>query len=553
MPTATKKGRLDGIESLAPHQFADIANRALVRTLLADYLPKSTTKSAGLRLGAFVRAAWRIIEPGTELSWNWHMDDICDHLEAITYGYLRRYEDYEPRAGYPALDEAIYQQLRNLLINVPPRSSKSTIISVMWPAWAWGEVEPALRFLYSSYSMGLATDHSVYTRTVIESDWYQKRYAAKYQLRDDANEKRVFANDKGGKRQAVSVGSQTTGLGGDFLVADDPHNAIEAESDVGRMGVERWYRQAFSTRLNNPKRGAKVIVMQRLHVDDLSGILMRQDVPARWERLVYRQEYEPSTDESGEVVAPYRTCLGYADRRTETGALLWEARFSADVLRAAQIELGSYGYAGQHQQRPTPLGGGMLKLSWWQYYRRAPNIHKYGIFIDTAYTEDERNDYSVLGLAGITNRMEIYMFDVWRERMEMPELVKAVHLFWRKWYKRAPGAQIVIEEKASGKSLVQLLRRGGFDQQGKPLPRLPAVGYKLPHGQDKVARAIVASPYLEAGQIYLPENAAWAGDFVRELAEFPAAPHDDQVDMWSMMVSYLMASMGKRLYANSGS
>lgn len=552
-------------DGLSPEQRERAKQRALLRAKLEPRLGirrnKSKVKYPPLRLDDFVREAWSIIEPGTELSWNWHMSDICDHLEAIAYGVLKRYDDYQPRDGKPALTEAIYKQIKSLLINMPPRSTKSIIISVMWPAWAFGEVDAGLRFLYSSYSQGLSWEHSRLCRTIIESEWYQSRYGERVKLKGDDNTAGRFSTTRGGKREAISTKSATTGKGGDILVADDPHNVIEGESLAERATVTRWFGQAFSTRLNNPAHGAKVVVMQRIHTDDLSGVLLQPG--STWERLIYRQEYEPERAEDGGILPPHMTALGYQDRRSEPDELLWPERFTPEVVANAKIELGEYGYAGQHQQRPSPAEGGMFKRGWWQRYSlqafRAIKFRRLAIFADTAQKAEERHDYSVFLLAGLDALNDYYLLDLLRVRVEYPELLTTAVDFWRKQsaiYGRA--LPIVIEDKGSGISLIQSLKRGevGRDpsipdytiRMAERRIKAPAIGFGADRKDlasflrlDKATRALSVSPLVQASRVWVPEEAPWANDFFAETDVFPNGVHDDQVDVLVMALKWLSA------------
>lgn len=525
----------------------------------------ATQTLAPLRLRQFVRDFWPVLEPGTPISWNWHMDHICDHLEAITYGVLGRFADFPHDADKPALTPATYAAIRDLVINVPPRSTKSIIISVMWPAWAWAEVDPVLRWLFSSYSLDLSLDHSRLCRDVIKSEPYQQRYGSRYQLRDDHDTASDFANALGGRRQAVSVGSATTGKGGDILVADDPHNVIEGESEADRKKVKRWYGQAFSTRRNDPATGARVVVMQRIHQDDLSGNLLDAK-DSRWERLIYRQEYEPEKDAEGGIAPKRTTALGYADARSTAGELLWPERFTPAVVADAKVTLGDYGYAGQHQQRPAPLAGGIFHREWWQRYSlaqgRAIQFRRFGIFVDTAQKTQASNDYSVFLFAGIDALQDYYLLDLWRAKVEAPELLIAAYDFWLKCTKRVGNAlPLLIEDKGSGTGLIQTLRRGdvgrdpGVKEYSRQLallrPKIPALPF---HGDgrsnqshelkrwmsfDKITRAQHASPIVQAGRVWIPLEAEWASDFISECADFPNGLHDDQVDTLAMAIKWL--------------
>ena len=238
---------------------AEARSRSVYRQRTED------TAQAEAHLGDFIRQAWHVLEPATPYIHGWHIDAMCEHLEAVTRGWIR-----------------------NLLINVPPRHMKSLAVSVFWPCWEWTQ-HPERRWLYASYAQSLSIRDSLKCRRLIESDWYQAHWGQVFQLRGDQNQKMRWENDKTGYRLASSVGGSLTGEGGDRLVADDPHNIQQRESDTIREGVLQWWDEVMSTRLNDPKTGAKVLVMQRLHERDLSGHVLEQ---GGWEHLCLPAEYE---------------------------------------------------------------------------------------------------------------------------------------------------------------------------------------------------------------------------------------------------------------------
>ena len=209
-------------------------------------------RDASRSLDDFTKAAWHVIEPGTPYVDGWHLTAISEHLEAINKGHIR-----------------------NLLINIPPRHMKSIQVAVMWPVFTWIN-RPDFRWLFASYAGSLSVRDSLKCRRLIESPWFQDLWGDRFQLTGDQNAKTFFENDHSGYRFATSVGASTTGHGGDCIVVDDPHNALEANSDAMRESTLEWWDQAMSTRLNNPKTGAKVVVMQRLHEKDLSGHILSQ-------------------------------------------------------------------------------------------------------------------------------------------------------------------------------------------------------------------------------------------------------------------------------------
>src|SRR5277367_980518 len=266
-------------------------------------------------LREFVRQGWHVVEPATAFVPSWHIDAICDHLEAVTRG-----------------------DIRNLLINVPPRHMKSLLVSVFWPAWEWTRY-PERRWLYSSYAATLTIRDSVKCRRLIESPWYRSRWGHVFSLTGDQNAKTRFDNNRSGYRLSTSVDGAVTGEGGDRIVCDDPHKVDEGDSDTSRKGVLEWWDVAMSTRVNDPKTSAKVVVMQRCHQRDLSGHLLEQ---GGWEHRCLPAEYE----------GPGRiTSIGFVDPRTEHGELLWQVRFGPMEIEDSKRSLGSYAAAGQLQQR----------------------------------------------------------------------------------------------------------------------------------------------------------------------------------------------------------
>src|SRR6266481_4002644 len=265
----------------------------LSRPSLADEI---AVEQAKRRLREFVRQAWPVVEPATRFIPGWHLDAICEHLEAVTQGHIR-----------------------NLLINIPPRHMKSLDVAVFWPAWEWIRC-PERRWLFSSYALSLSIRDSVKCRRLIQSAWYQSRWCDRFALTGDQNAKERFENDQTGYRLATSVGGAATGEGGDRVIVDDPHNVKEAESDTVRKGVIDWWDHVMSSRLNDPKSGAKVIIMQRVHEKDLSGHVLEQ---GGYEHLCLPAEYEGNKRS---------TSIGWSDPRQEPGELLWPERFGTKEI-----------------------------------------------------------------------------------------------------------------------------------------------------------------------------------------------------------------------------
>lgn len=291
------------------------------------------------RLKEFVRIFWKYADPATFVS-NWHIDAICEHLEAVSQGKLHR-----------------------LIINVPPRFMKSLLTSVFWPAWDWRK-HPERKFLFASYSHNLSIRDTVKSRRLIESPLYQRWIHREYpktatlpcfRLTSDQNTKIRYENNYHGYRIATSVDGALTGEGGDIIVVDDPHNVVEGESEAMRGACLRWWDEAMSTRLNDAKTGSYVIIMQRIHSDDLTGHILARE-HKNWCHLCLPMEYEGRS-------LVRNSPLGFVDPRRIPGDLLWPQRFDAEVVANLRKSLGPYAAAGQLDQTPSPREGGLCNTS----------------------------------------------------------------------------------------------------------------------------------------------------------------------------------------------
>ena len=474
-------------------------------------------------LGEFVRQAWQVIEPRTPFVPGWHIDAIIEHLEAVSRG-----------------------QIRNLLINVPPRHMKSLLVSVFLPAWEW-ILHPERRWLYSSYAASLSIRDSVKCRTLIESPWYQRFWGDRFRLAGDQNTKTRFDNDRSGYRIATSVGGAVTGEGGDRIVCDDPHNVQEAESDAIRSATLDWFDQVMSTRVNDPRTASKVVVMQRCHQRDLSGHLLAQ---GGWEHLCLPAEHEGSK---------CSTSIGFVDPRKAPGELLWPERFGRKEIEELKVSLGSYGSAGQLQQRPSPAGGGIFKRHWFNFYQpRGANLPPVIVRLpdgtertivaieaprgvdeqfqswDCTFKDVATSDY-VVGQVWARLGAMFLLGDQVRERMDCPATVRAVRELSQKW----PGAIAkLIEDKANGSAVIQMLSH----EIAGMIPVNPQGG--------KIARAAAVSPLVEAGNVYLPhpDSAPWVRDFIEECVQFPNGAHDDQVDAMTQALLYCHMAPAETTY-----
>jgi predicted phage terminase large subunit-like protein len=473
-------------------------------------------RAAGASLYEFVKQSWHIVEPGVRFIPSWHIERICEHLEAVSSGQIRR-----------------------LLINIPPRHSKSTIVSVMWPMWEWIN-HPEQKYLAASYSGVLSMRDNVKSRRLIQSPWYQERWGDVFCLSNDQNAKQRFENDKTGYRLATSVGGTATGEGGSRLILDDPHGAQDAQSDAMRGSALEWFDQVWSTRLNDPKADAMVTVMQRLNERDISGHIL-EDIKG-WEHVCIPAEWDGKKRVS---------ILGSYDPRTKVGELICPERFGEREIISLKQLLGVYGTAGQLQQDPTPAEGGILKTRHLQLWPAASGLPQFEYIIqsyDTAFTEKTTGDptgCNVFGIFTHNKRRNIMLLDSWDEHLGYPALRQKVVTDWTTEYgganKQNPYARpkrpdrLIVEAKASGQSLLQDLRLAG----------VPAIGYN-PGNADKISRAHQAAPILESDIVWIPESGknpghavSWAQGFIQQLAKFPVAAHDEHVDCFTQVIIYL--------------
>lgn len=467
-------------------------------------------------LTEFVKAAWHVIEPATPLLWNWHLDAICVHVQALI----------EDKPGTP----------QNLLMNVPPGTMKSLVTSVFLPAWVWLR-RPSWRACFASGTPSVVTRDSLKCRALIKSEWYQKTFAPEWQISKDQDEKQLFSNTAGGLRQGVSAGGAITGVRADCLLADDPNNASDIHSKAHRTSInENWWDAAWHNRIADPARSKRIIIMQRLHEEDLAGYLLAKEGD-QWAHLCLPMEFDKNLSKT--------TWLGWTDPRRREGELLFPQRFDAAYLESERKTLGSAGYAGQMQQRPAPAAGNRFKREWWRFWaadgqmkqrptgscavppvRFNPAIDRFDEVVgswDCSFKDGDENDY-VVGLTVYRVGALRYVVARYRNKSGLGATVEAVRQQARDW----KPYEVLVEDKANGSAVVELLQ--------SEVDGILAVN---PKG-GKEARAAVLEPKVEAGQWLLPEGAEWLGEWMDEFASFPLGKHDDQVDAASQLEARLI-------------
>jgi predicted phage terminase large subunit-like protein len=417
---------------------------------------------------------------------------------------------------------------------------KSILINVMFPAWVWAHEEWASRkFMSASYAASLSVRDGIKMRMVIESPLYHELFKPKWTLRDDQNQKLKFQNTMSGLRFSTSIGGAVTGEGYDFGLIDDPVNALEANSELIREEANTWHDLSWSTRANNPNAYCRIYIMQRLHELDMTGhVISKKTRPAKRAHLIFQARFEPNSKVKSESPLPL------LDPRKRAGELLWPERFDDSAINQLAADLDTNGLGQSHaqlQQDPRPKEGGLFKRVWWQRYDKSPaQIFETVQFWDCAQKPGITNDYSVCATwarcAG-----GYYLLDLWRKKVEAPELEATAIALYQKW---RPDA-IVPEDKSAGSSLIQYLRR-------IPEPSIPVLGFN-PRG-DKEVRASAAAPTVHAEKCFLPNREIIGHDeignpynlieaFITEHERFPKGAHDDMVDTTSMMVEYFSKRM----------
>jgi predicted phage terminase large subunit-like protein len=411
------------------------------------------------------------------------------------------------------LEEVERGDLKRLMVCMPPRHGKSLITTTLFPAWYLGR-HPDRQLISASYAQELADDFGRKVRNFV-ADPRHRAIFPECRLSEDSTAAHRFATTSGGVYFAVGRGGPITGRGADLLLIDDPlKDREEASSATMRRQLQQWYAEVAYTRLQ--PGGAVVIISTRWHEDDLSGWLLRERAAENWKLLSL-----PALAEPGDVLG-----------RGEGGAL-WPDRFPARYLEQTKIQLGSGAFAALYQQRPVALEGAIFKREWWRFYRQAPAFRRIILSLDCAFKTGSENDFSAASVWGEAAN-GYYLLDVWRGRVEFPDLKRTVVSLAERWNPHV----VLIEDKASGQSLVQELRRE-TTLAVKPIKA----------ERDKVTRAHAVTAIVEGAKVYLPDTAPWLGDYLDELCSFPSAPHDDLTDCTVQALAYLSQRVGCGLSA----
>lgn len=458
----------------------------------------------------FIKQGWHVVEPGQPYVHGWHIDAMAQHLEAVSYGHIIR-----------------------LLMNVPPGTMKSLITAVFFPAWEWGPRGLAhTRFLGTSHSLPLAVRDNMKCRRLIQSEWYQKRWPLP--LVGDQNAKTKFENDSTGFREAMAFTSMT-GSRGDRVVIDDPLSVDDARSDKIREGVNETFRESLTSRLNNPGKSAIIVVMQRLHEDDVSGMILSEKLD--YEHLMLPMEFD--------VDRRCRTSIGFVDPRTEQGELIFPQRFPRDVVERDKETMKEYAVAGQYQQLPVPREGGMFKYDWFEgkIIERCPDVKRWVRHWDLAATAKPGAARTAGVKMGRTPDGRYVIADV---IITQSEGAKVREIITRTAHMDGRGVEISLPKdpgqagKVQSQDMIAML--SGFKARAEA------------ETGDKVTRAEPFASQCEVGNVYLVKG-SWNRAYLDEICMFPGGKFKDQVDASSAAFARLATTfdpgrwtraMGKR-------
>jgi predicted phage terminase large subunit-like protein len=464
--------------------------------LLAEQQRREKLRVAQLQrpttLREFIALAWPIVVPNATFIPSFHVDAIADHLTAQSAGQLPR-----------------------LVVNVPPGSGKSNIVGVFWPAFEWTH-NPGCQWQFGSYSEQLAIRDNVRARDLLMTPWYRERWGRMWSPKEVGWLAQRFENDRGGSRQAISVGGAATGFHAHRQVVDDPIKPSDAHHIHALEMVRDWWFQTMASRVL-PGDNTRTIIMQRIHDLDLAGIAKENG----YEVLSIPMVYEPKVR--------VFTSIGWTDPRTEPGELMCEARWPQAEVDRRKREFGPDSWAAQDQQDPVPAGGAIYRPEWLSnHYKVLPKLTtaRWVISFDCAFKDTDTSDY-VCGQVWAYDGAKFYLVDQVHDRMDFITTVTAIKALRAKHHH---ASTVLVEDKANGSAVISMLSR-----------ELPGIVSVQPLGS-KQSRAYATQPYFASNSVMLPDpmNAPWVIDFILEHKRFPKAPNDDRVDAQTQALNYLM-------------
>lgn len=447
----------------------------------------------------FFKWSFAVLFPNERFEDNFHIKILCDRLQKEVERIIRR--------------EA---KSKDIIINIPPRTSKSLIVNICFMPWVWIR-DPTIPFISVSFDEELSLLNAQYSKDIIKSDQFQELFGDLFKIRVDADSKGFFMNDKGGFRMSKTTGNNITGHKGMIIIVDDPQNPKTAESEVYRKATIAYYTNSLYNRLTPVNLGVRVIIMQRLHKEDLTGYLL--------EKSADKYEHICLPAELSQHVKPSSLSQYYIN------GLLDPKRLSRSILTSFKSTLRSRGYSGQYEQTPSPDEGGIFKKDWFDIvlpeYVLKDSESPIHFFIDGAYTDKTENDPSNI-TAVFESRGFLYILDSTNQHLEFPELCKFIRTYTAK-FKISSQSKIFIEPKASGKSIAQYLRA---------TTSLNIVETSAPD-KSKITRAYAVTPKCEARRVRLIQG-PYISDWLDQISTFPNASHDDSVDTLVMAINQLL-------------
>ena len=448
---------------------------------------------------------------------NWHVDAIGEHLEA-----MKR------------------EEIRDLVVNIPPGHAKSLLISVLFPAWLWIDT-PTQRFLCSSYDLSIVVRDSVKSRMLLESDWYREEFSPAWKLSTDQNAKTFYKNTRQGFRFCHTVAGKGTGHRGEWILCDDPLKAKDGNSPLKRQDAIDWWDKTMPTRLNDPRTGKRLVVMQRLHEEDLTGHIRATSKTFEFLEL-------PSLFDSSARSITHHFVDGtkrefWRDPRTNDGELLFPELFTPEVLAGLRVQLGEADFAAQHLQRPYPAGGLIFKSEWFaNRYKTLPRLTEVFTVWDLALKDAEENDETACLTMGLGEDGFYYVLRVLHGRWETPKVAE-FFVEQAKYFRQLYGERYrgdYVEDKVSGTTMMQYLRRSNPE-----LAIIPITTGR--EGKEERARGV--TPICESGRVRLPDGETFEGmggavnDLIAQLVGFPKVKLRDLVDVFVYAIKRLIGTL----------
>ena len=457
----------------------------------------------------FVKKAFPISFPGETFQDNWHIQAICNYVEKMVKG-----------------------DVQNLIVNIPPRHMKSVIFNVMLPCWRLA-INPSEKFIFVTHSQDLITRDSNKCRDLIQSPWYQERFPDVKLVKSTEAQ---FTTSKGGYRMGFGMAGGVTGTGANWVVVDDPIKAGDSKSDATKNTANYIYDNAIFNRVNDVQKDKRIVVMQRLAQDDLTGHLLDSDLP--FEHLCLPLIYEG---------VRFTSSFGFVDPRKD-GELLWEERFPRKEMEDIRKALGERDFAGQYQQRPGAVAGNIFKKEWFETRESPTNFIARFISFDTAATSKENSAYSAAIVGELLPDYRLFIRHVWRDKVDFPQLQQKVEELIKRWGYDLHS--IVIENKSSGISLVQTLEQSLDSETAEKL-----VAFNPPASLNKEGRAELASLWCEKGCVVFPppsEEFEWLFDFEEEIFLAPNSRYMDMTDAFGQLILYLEHYLSEGFKARKG-